>query len=156
MKKIIALVLTLVFCLSALTACGGVSDNGSKVTGSDDVDSVSSEDTSSDDVSSEDVSSEEEKKLELMNDGQYAVYCRSKDNITINSTDDFKNYSVAYIDETASMRYAEYYDFKEALLYNAPHDAHSGINGGACDLAILDKNSGSEFTDLKMVWDFNQ
>lgn len=159
MKKIIALVLTLVFCLFALAACGGdngdeVSKNDSEVTSSD-LDSVSSEDTSSEDDSSEEVSSEE-KKLELKNDGQYVVCCLSKNKITINSTDDFKNYSVAYVDETDGMRYAEYYDFKETLMYNAPHDARSGITGGACDLVIFDKSILTSFTEFEVVWDFNQ
>ena len=160
MKKLIALVLTLVFCVSALAACGAESNGGevseidSEVVSSD-LDSVSSEDASSEDDSSEAVSSEE-KKLELKNDGQYVVCCLSSKIITINSTDDFKNYSVAYVDETDGMRYAEYYDFKEILMYNAPHDARSGIKGGACDLIILDKSLLTTFTEFTVVWDFNQ
>lgn len=107
-------------------------------------------------ASSESNSSSEEKKLELENDGEYIVCCLSSDSITINSTDDFKNYNVGYMDDCDSMRYAEFYLFKGTAPYNAAHDAHSGLIGGTVDLIIIDKMSYNAFSDLKIVWDFTK
>lgn len=154
MKKIIILTAMVILVALPLVACGNTNktpkDVESETTVSENFDTESTESISGENALSK------EKKLELENDGEYIVCSRSSDSIVINSVEDFKNYKVGYIDECDSMRYAEFYTFKETVLYNAAHDAHSGLFGKTVDLIIIDKISYKAFSDLNIVWDFSK
>lgn len=153
MKKIFVLTAMVILVALPLVACGDTNKTPKNEASKTAV-SENSEAESTEPISGESVSSKE-KKLELENDGEYIVCSRSGDSVVINSVEDFKNYKVGYIDECDSMRYAEFYTFKETVLYNAAHDAHSGLFGKTVDLIIIDKISYKAFSDLDIVWDFS-
>ena len=88
----------------------------------------------------------------LAGDGDYVVVAPASSDIIINSTDDFANYSVGYVDDCDSQVYAEFYGFKSTGMFNASHDAHSGMMGGTVDIIIVERMAVSA-TD-KIVWDF--
>ena len=91
-------------------------------------------------------------KPRLAGDGDYVVVAPASSDITINSTDDFANYSVGYIDFCDSQVYAEFYGFKSLGMFNAANDAHSGMMGGMVDIVIIERMAVAD-TD-KIVWDF--
>lgn len=93
----------------------------------------------------------EEKQLVLKHDADYAVVAKKNREIKITSTEDFANYTVGYIDETDSMTYAMYYDFKETVMYNAANDAQAGLSGDV-DLVIISRAALD--ADCEIVWDF--
>ncbi len=143
MKKLLILLLTLVFAF-CISACGEKAPE--KLTADSETDSFSSE---SADVPES--NSSEEKELVLKHDADYVLVAAKNKAIVINSTDDFANYSVGYIDETDSMAYAEYYTFKETVLYNAANDAQAGLMG-TVDTVIIGRDAVTDLNEI--VWDF--
>lgn len=157
MKKIFALLLVFVM-VFALAACGGNTDTPSKDDGditdvSSAVGGVDDGEINFDEQEDIDTSSEEEKKLELKEDIEYAVVALTKKNITISSTDDFANYTCAYIGDCDSEVWANYYDFKEIGLYNMTNDLHSGLGGNNYQLGIVSKMGVSAYSDWEIVWE---
>ena len=146
MKRLISLFLIIIIAV-CLGACG--KENNESDTDKASYSSNSSETDISRDDGPETASGD---KAKLSGDGSYVAVAPSGSNVTISSTDDFKNYSVGYIDDCDSAVYAEMYDFKSTGMYNASNDAHSGMTGGDVDIIIIDKLAVLD-TD-KIVWDF--
>jgi hypothetical protein len=156
MKKILALVLAIMM-VFALVACGTsetTSKDESKVT----VEASSITQGADDDVIDfedlENTSSEEEKTLDLKEtELKYVVVALKRENIKINSVDDFADYTCAYIGGCDSEVWADYYDFKETGLYNMTNDLHSGLSGSNFDLGIVSDIGAKGYDDWEIVWE---
>ena len=156
MKKFLALLLVLIM-VFALAACGGEGTTSSEV---DKVDTSSAVTGGADDGEidfgdldeEEDTSSAAEKTLELKEDIQYVVVAFKSKHITISSTDDFANYTCAYIGDCDSEVWANYYDFKEIGLYNMTNDLHSGLAGNNFDIGIVPEGVSNAYSDWEIIW----
>ena len=136
MKKLLALLLCLIFVFS-IAACG--------------------EKPIDDDKTKEPVSSyeeeEEEKDPPPVLDGidEYVIVARLDSDITINSLDDLKNYSVGIINNTDSAKVGEYYA-RECFSANMDNDIMSRFAvGGEGDLAIIRKMSAEQYTEMVKI-----
>ena len=156
MKKILALVLALMM-VFALVACG-TNDTPSKDTDDTSVDASSITQGTDDEVIDfedlENTSSEEEKTLDLSEpEMKYDVVALKRENIKINSVEDFADYTCAYIGECDSEVWANYYDFKEIGLYNAVNDLHSGLSGNNFKIGIIWEIGLTGYSDWEVVWE---
>ncbi len=137
MKKLLALLLCLIFIFS-IAACG--------------------EKPTDDDKTKEPVSSyeeEEEKDPPPVLDGidEYVIVARLDSDITINSLEDLKNYSVGIINNTDSAKVGEYYA-RECFSANMDNDIMSRFyEGGEGDLAIIRKMAAEQYAkNVKIVY----
>ena len=148
MRRFFTIFLIVVFVVS-LAACGSDQSGKSNIT-----------DNESNSISAINGSSQEEltdDDIDLANDGFCIVVKLKSTNAVVNDTDDFSNYSVAYISDTDSEIYAKYYDFKNIGMYNAGNDLHSGLMGGAFDLGIVNSAGYEAYADdYDVVWDFSK
>lgn len=144
MKKILMLLLVAIIVLMCC-ACSGEKVKKLPADSNSSSDIVSNVDNGSEDSSSEN------KELVLKHDADYVLVAKKSREIEISSTDDFVKYSVGYIDETDSMAYALYYDFKETVMYNAANDAQAGLSGDI-DTVIISRSAIND--DCEIIWDF--
>lgn len=156
MKKILALVLAIMM-VFALVACG-TSETTSKDESKGTVEVSSITQGADDDVIDfedlENTSSEEEKTLDLSEpEMKYVVVALKRENIKINSVEDFADYTCAYIGECDSEVWANYYDFKEIGLYNAVNDLHSGLSGNNFKIGIIWEIGLTGYSDWEVVWE---
>ncbi len=144
MKKIFALILALsmLFCF---VACGQGATNSDPTL-----------DNSSDITFGEDdgeLNLDDENTLDLKEPNtNYVVVAMKKSAIKINSVNDFKNYTCAYLDDTDSAVWAEYYDFNGIGAYNSPNDLHSGVSGNQYQLGIVAEGSAAAYSDWEIIW----
>ncbi len=140
MKKLLALLLCLIFVFS-IAACGEKPAGNGEET--------------KDPVSNVESSEEEEKDPPPVLDGtdEYVVVARLDSDITINSLDDLKNYSVGIINNTDSAKVGEYYA-KDCFSANMDNDIMSRFAvGGEGDLAIIRKMAAEQYTErVKIVY----
>ena len=144
MKKILMLLLVAIIVLMCC-ACSGKKVKKLPADSNSSSDIVSNVDNGSEDSSSEN------KELVLKHDADYVLVAKKSREIEISSTDDFVKYSVGYIDETDSMVYALYYDFKETVMYNAANDAQAGLSG---DIDTVNISRSAINDDCEIIWDF--
>lgn len=150
MKKIF-----LIFCVFVLIfSCVGCAE-----TKNNQVDEQSSIQSSvSDQIQEEESEIEEvEEQPDVTGDGYCIVVKMKNTNATVESIDDFSKYTVAYISDTDSEKYAKFYDFKEIGMYNAGNDLHSGLMGGTFELGIVNDAGYQDYIeDYDVVWDFSK
>ena len=82
---------------------------------------------------------------------KYVVVALKRENIKINSVDDFADYTCAYIGECDSEVWANYYDFKEIGLYNAVNDLHSGLSGNNFKIGIISEIGLTGYSDWEVL-----
>lgn len=149
MKKFI-----LLFCVIVLIfSCVGCAETENKQ-----VDEKSSGQNSVNVQVQEEPQTEEiEEQPEVTGDGYCIVVKMKNTNATIESVEDFSKYSVAYISDTDSEKYAKFYEFKEIGMYNACNDLHSGLMGGNFELGIVNDAGYQAYTeDYDIVWNFSE
>lgn len=137
MKKLLALLLCLIFVFS-IAACG---------------EKPSDDDKTKDPVSS--YEEEEEKDPPPVLDGtdEYVIVARLDSDITINSLDDLKNYTVGIIKDTDSEKVGKYYA-KDCFDASMDNDIISLFyNSGEGDLAIIRKISAEHYGEkVKVIY----
>lgn len=156
MKKILALVLAIMM-VFALVACGTsetTSKDESKVTVEASSVTQGADDEVIDFDDLDDENSKEEKKLDLKEtELKYVVVALKTEHIKINSTEDFANYTCAYIGGSDSEVWANYYDFKEIGLYNMTNDLHSGLSGKNFKIGIVSDIGANAYDDWEVIWE---